>query len=244
MTTPADDCGVTGGCRACPLFTANVCGDPAPTLGDLMTEYERPFAEKCAERTAVQGPAWEAVLRAVELELPGMWESADFLGGAPDEVRPPARAARFEVDGAGVVTDRDDPWPGWDKPNGDPVPVCVQTPSGVVPCGSARLCRSPEEVAATRAAFGSAYLLVEPTRPDLRTPDEWSEVTGLVVLDPDGWRADGRPWSAPLTRADFLKRAMRSTLAKAPAVDPDAPDVDPAEPKPEGAGCCGGGCGA
>lgn len=26
----AEDCGVTGGCRACPLFAANVCGDPAP----------------------------------------------------------------------------------------------------------------------------------------------------------------------------------------------------------------------
>lgn len=26
------------------------------------------------------------------------------------------------------------------------------------------------------------------------------------------------------------------------AVHPDAPDLDPAEPKPEGGGCCGGGC--
>ncbi|GAB1641791.1 hypothetical protein [Krasilnikovia sp. MM14-A1259] len=24
------DCGVSGGCQACPLFAANVCGDPGP----------------------------------------------------------------------------------------------------------------------------------------------------------------------------------------------------------------------
>lgn len=30
MTTPADDCGVWGGCQACPLFSAKVCGDPCP----------------------------------------------------------------------------------------------------------------------------------------------------------------------------------------------------------------------
>ena len=28
--TPADDCGVSGGCGACPLFQANICGDTAP----------------------------------------------------------------------------------------------------------------------------------------------------------------------------------------------------------------------
>jgi len=47
--TVAEDCGVSGGCPACPLFAGNVCGDPAPE------------------------------------ELPGMWEAADLIGGQTDE---------------------------------------------------------------------------------------------------------------------------------------------------------------
>ncbi|MDG4801745.1 hypothetical protein [Micromonospora sp. WMMD980] len=40
--------------------------------------------------------------------------------------------------------------------------------------------------------------------------------------------------------ADFLGGAPDEV--RPPAVDPDAPDVDPNEPRPEGAGCCGGAC--
>lgn len=51
MTTPADDCGVSGGCRACPLFAANVCGDPvpgAPPATDWAALVDAYLAEKLA----------------------------------------------------------------------------------------------------------------------------------------------------------------------------------------------------
>ncbi|MDG4792727.1 hypothetical protein [Micromonospora sp. WMMD1082] len=215
MTTPADDCGVTGGCGACPLFAANVCGDPAPS------------------------------------ELPGMWAEADFLGGAPDEVRPPApRPARFAVRADGTTTDRGDPYAAmaaaflrrgyvpqaWEVVNGVALVELVPEPlaAGDYACGWAA---SPaDDLTAVAEAAGVL------AGPDLRTPDEWCERQGLVVLDADGW-AD-KPWTVPITRAEFLRRAMGSTVAKVPTVDPDAPDVDPAEPRPDGAGCCGGGCAA
>ncbi|TDC35711.1 hypothetical protein [Micromonospora sp. KC213] len=158
--TPGDDCGVTGGCGACPLFAANVCGDPGPY--------------------------------PPELELPGMWESADFTGGL-DEVRPPA-------------------------------PVCVQTPSGVVPCGSSRLCRSREEVAAARTGYRVRNGRGETVRvipdPAEALARDLATLTGAPLIDARPADPDAAVWA-------YL----------------DAPDVDPAEPKPDGAGCCGGGCG-
>lgn len=42
--------------------------------------------------------------------------------------------------------------------------------------------------------------------------DEWCTITGITVLDPDGWREDGLPWDAPITEAEFGRRAMRSTV--------------------------------
>jgi hypothetical protein len=47
---------------------------------------------------------------------------------------------------------------------------------------------------------------------DKKTPDEWSALLGVTVLDPDGWRRDRRPWSEPLTRAEFQTRAFESTV--------------------------------
>lgn len=47
---------------------------------------------------------------------------------------------------------------------------------------------------------------------DLRTPDEWSVDFNIVVLDPDGWRADGKPWSDPIPRDEFSRRAIESTI--------------------------------
>ncbi|WP_229398124.1 hypothetical protein [Micromonospora okii] len=230
MTAPADDCGVTGGCRACPLFAANVCGDPG------------------SETESAAQPNWAALVDA-------------YLTRELARLSPPAR---FEVDGAGTVTDRDAPplvicqygatphplddecqrvtpatldapdrdpaepdlsgcdyyrgkgtcsesprcraepacitdappggWPAQHEaatPDAGPVPVCVQTPSGVVPCGVAVLCRSPEEVTAARTGY----------------------------------------------------RVVRYGGGTVRYIAPDAPDVDPAEPRPDGAGCCGGACG-
>lgn len=44
------------------------------------------------------------------------------------------------------------------------------------------------------------------------TPDEWSEIKGLYIMDPDGWRSKGDPdWFQPITESDFDDRASRST---------------------------------
>lgn len=42
--------------------------------------------------------------------------------------------------------------------------------------------------------------------------DEWCDITGIRVLDPDGWRDDNLPWDAPITEGEFIRRAMRSTV--------------------------------
>lgn len=44
------------------------------------------------------------------------------------------------------------------------------------------------------------------------TPAEWCRVTGVRILDPDGWRGDGgRDWAEPVTLIEFQERAGRST---------------------------------
>jgi hypothetical protein len=54
---------------------------------------------------------------------------------------------------------------------------------------------------------------------DLKSPAEWETITGRRVHDPDGWRgADGRPWTDPITREEFDRRAALSTTA--PMTDP------------------------
>ncbi|MEU4568641.1 hypothetical protein [Micromonospora sp. NPDC023956] len=94
MSTPADDCGVTGGCHACPLFAANVCGDPAPEGGPAVRRSpEEALADAAAFGSSYFLVEPDAPVEPEQLalfELPGMWEGADFLGGEPDEVRPPA----------------------------------------------------------------------------------------------------------------------------------------------------------
>ncbi len=49
---------------------------------------------------------------------------------------------------------------------------------------------------------------------DRRTPEEWCEAYGLVVLDRDGWRTSGSPdWRDPVGLAEFRERALASTVA-------------------------------
>ncbi|RLK22666.1 hypothetical protein DER29_0505 [Micromonospora sp. M71_S20] len=98
MTTPADDCGVTGGCQACPLFAANVCGDPAPEpRAPVLCNAPMPPAG----RVRCDKPAGHNGDRHLS-RMFGLGEAA--WGYVPTAAENPAR---FEVDGAGVVTDRD-----------------------------------------------------------------------------------------------------------------------------------------
>jgi hypothetical protein len=46
----------------------------------------------------------------------------------------------------------------------------------------------------------------------LLTPYEWELVTGIQVLDPDGWRVDGKSWLEPVSLAEFSRRVMTSTI--------------------------------
>jgi phage terminase small subunit len=46
----------------------------------------------------------------------------------------------------------------------------------------------------------------------LRTPEQWQARLKVHILDPDGWREPGAPeWLTPITQAEFLDRAGRST---------------------------------
>jgi hypothetical protein len=45
----------------------------------------------------------------------------------------------------------------------------------------------------------------------LRRPATWERVTGIIILDRDGWRTDGKSFYQPLTRAEWNRRQMIST---------------------------------
>lgn len=47
----------------------------------------------------------------------------------------------------------------------------------------------------------------------LRTIPQWGEITGIEVMDPDGFdRTDGHLFERVFTLAEFLKGAMTSTV--------------------------------
>lgn len=47
----------------------------------------------------------------------------------------------------------------------------------------------------------------------LRTPKEWQEVTGLEILDADGWRGrTGRDFTEAISEEEFRYRASFSTI--------------------------------
>ena len=51
-----------------------------------------------------------------------------------------------------------------------------------------------------------------------RTPAEWCDELGVVVMDPDGWDRQAADWEAewarPLTREEFERRLNRSTVRR------------------------------
>lgn len=49
--------------------------------------------------------------------------------------------------------------------------------------------------------------------PELKTADEWSEIKGFIIRDPDGWREEGAPpWHYRITEEEFNLRAGSSTI--------------------------------
>lgn len=67
-----------------------------------------------------------------------------------------------------------------------------------------------------RSAFTEA-------REDLKTPDEWCRIEGVEVMDPDGWRGrDGRPWTDPITLAEFKNRLIICTMRHVTRASADA----------------------
>lgn len=52
---------------------------------------------------------------------------------------------------------------------------------------------------------------------ELRTPQEWAELAGLYILDPDGWReADAPPFDQPCTQGEYKQRVGWCTVGPLP----------------------------
>lgn len=48
---------------------------------------------------------------------------------------------------------------------------------------------------------------------ELKTPDEWCEIKGIYIMDPDGWRSEGDPaWDEPISEEEFNWRSSASTI--------------------------------
>jgi len=52
------------------------------------------------------------------------------------------------------------------------------------------------------------------TEGELKTSEEWSEILDITVMDPDGWdrKNFAESWNELITRDEFMKRAIYSTL--------------------------------
>lgn len=50
-------------------------------------------------------------------------------------------------------------------------------------------------------------------------PDDWCRLTGIQIMDADGWDRKNyeKSWGTPVTREDFIKRATRSTCHRWPS---------------------------
>jgi len=42
-------------------------------------------------------------------------------------------------------------------------------------------------------------------------PEHWERITGVKIIDADGWVGNMLTWETPITRDDFLMRAASST---------------------------------
>ena len=46
----------------------------------------------------------------------------------------------------------------------------------------------------------------------LRYPEEWEEIEGVWVRDPDGWRNNNIPWDMPISHATWQTLSGVSTI--------------------------------
>lgn len=55
------------------------------------------------------------------------------------------------------------------------------------------------------------------------TPDQWCQLTEIVVMDPDGWDRSNyqKDWAKPLTFDEFLTKAHMSTTCGGPRMTDD-----------------------
>lgn len=68
----------------------------------------------------------------------------------------------------------------------------------------------------------------------VKTPEQWCDIKGITILDPDGWRGPHDPdIREPITEADFDRRVVRSTCCltrKRVAGTPLIPLIPPIPP--------------
>ena len=50
----------------------------------------------------------------------------------------------------------------------------------------------------------------------MKSPDQWCKITGIQVMDPDGWRQEGLPWSTRISQSKFLRLVIPSTCSLPP----------------------------
>lgn len=43
-------------------------------------------------------------------------------------------------------------------------------------------------------------------------PADWCAILGVRMVDPDGWRRDGKPYGEPVGLAEFVRRCWPSAL--------------------------------
>ena len=50
----------------------------------------------------------------------------------------------------------------------------------------------------------------------LKTPEQWSLELKVRVLDPDGWKRDGKSFQEPISLTEFERRLIYSTCSYLP----------------------------
>lgn len=102
---------------------------------------------------------------------------------------------------------------GWVRPQCAVHPSNDAAPGPLHPEGSTEGHFRSHPQTDQRAAESTPECAVHPEGPEIDTPDSWCKRLGIHVLDPDGWRRDGKPWDEAVSEAEFRRRATWSTQA-------------------------------